>query len=214
VDDRFAIWNQGVIVIEQTHENVADLLWTDQSASSSAHGDAVAARAERTALTMGFKRLRAARVGLAGTLHDIGKTMISDEILEKPGALNAREWAQVRLHPVVGQQILLGEGLCDIARWVRSHHERYDGLGYPDRLAAAEIPVEARILAVSDAYDAMVCERPYKRAIDPIDAKAELRAESGAQFDPRVVDAFIESLERHTWTDRINLGCGLSLALV
>lgn len=94
---------------------------------------------------------------------------------------------------MAGEHILLGEGLCEIARWVRSHHERYDGFGYPDRLAASEIALESRILAVADAYDAMISVRPYKATIDPEEAGAELRREAGAQFDPRVVDVFLRS---------------------
>jgi len=183
-------------VIEKAHDNFARLIFGEQRLSICDHGNAVAERAERTALAMGFTPGRARRIGFAGTLHDVGKTMISDAVLNKPGALSAREWVQVRRHPALGEQIVLSEGLTDIAPWVRSHHERYDGLGYPDRLVGDEIPVEARILSVADAFDAMVCARPYKAAIDEVDAAAELRRCAGTQFDPRVVAAFLLSLER------------------
>jgi two-component system cell cycle response regulator len=189
--------NQGVAVIEQTHENVAHSLCPDEGPAGRAHGTAVAQHAYAIALAMGLTRQRAERIRLAGTLHDAGKSMISEEILEKPGPLSAAEWRQVRLHPVVGEHMLLGEGLGEIATWVRGHHERYDGAGYPDRLAGSEIPLEARILAVADAYDAMISERPYKATIDPEQAAAELRREAGAQFDPRVVDVFLRSLRVH-----------------
>jgi two-component system, cell cycle response regulator len=128
---------------------------------------------------------------LAAELHDIGKIAIPDVILAKPGALSADEWRFVRRHTVVGQRILGGAPtLREVAAIVRSTHERWDGGGYGDGLAGSSIPLSARIIAVCDAYVAMTSERPYRAAMRPEEALAELRRCSGTQFDPDVVLAF------------------------
>jgi len=135
------------------------------------------------------------RVRLAGILHDIGKIAVPDAVLSKPGKLTDEEWAEMRKHPEVGALIVDGAELKDVAAWVGAHHERPDGRGYPAGLAGDEIPLEARILSVADAYEAMTCDRVYRRAL-PVDvARDELRKGSGKQFDPRVVDVFLEWLE-------------------
>jgi HD-GYP domain-containing protein (c-di-GMP phosphodiesterase class II) len=122
-------------------------------------------------------------------VHDIGKLGISDAILRKAGALDADEWREIRRHPELGAAILEHANLPDIAEWVRAHHERVDGTGYPAGLAGTAIPVEARVLAVADAYEAMTADRPYRASIGPDAAEAELRRAAGTQFDPRVVEA-------------------------
>ena len=125
-------------------------------------------------------------------LHDIGKIAIPNHILEKPGPLNAAEWQVMQTHPSVGAEILSdvtlleGRGL-DV---VRSHHERWDGTGYPDGLAGADIPIGARIFTLADALDAMTSDRPYRRAMDWHGTTEEILAGNGRQFDPRVVRAF------------------------
>ena len=127
-------------------------------------------------------------------LHDIGKMAIPDQILQKPGALTRAERRKMQEHTVLGEQMLSsvqmlhGEGLCV----VRSHHERWDGGGYPDGLIANEIPLAARVFAVADALDAMTSDRPYRRAVRWTAAREEIVAQSGKQFDPNVVDAFLE----------------------
>jgi response regulator RpfG family c-di-GMP phosphodiesterase len=127
-------------------------------------------------------------------LHDIGKIAIPDQILQKPGPLTRTERKRMQTHTVLGEQmlggvaVLRGEGL----RIVRSHHERWDGRGYPDGLAGADVPLGARVFAVADALDAMTSDRPYRRALKWRDASAEIVAQSGKQFDPEVVDAFRE----------------------
>ncbi|NLT06390.1 MAG: diguanylate cyclase [Solirubrobacterales bacterium] len=131
----------------------------------------------------------------AAELHDIGKIAIPEEILHKPGPLDPEEWAFVRRHTVIGERILsAAPALRPVARLVRSTHERWDGGGYPDGLAGAAIPLGARIVAVCDAYEAMLADRPYRAALTPEQAVAELRAESGAQFDPAVIDVFTAAL--------------------
>ncbi len=134
---------------------------------------------------------RVERIHAAGVLHDLGKLGIADAILYKPGALNDSEWEEMKRHPEIGARILFHAGLTDIAHWVRAHHERVDGRGYPDALSAEEIPLEARILAVADAYEAMIADRPYRAGMAPEAAREELERCSGSQFDPEVVDAFL-----------------------
>jgi HD-GYP domain-containing protein (c-di-GMP phosphodiesterase class II) len=168
------------------YSKVAELILRDRpDAQTHAHGTAWVS--VRAALALGFTEFAAGRVGLAATLHDVGKQLIGETILEKPGPLTDTEWTQIRLHPILGEQMLIGEGLLDIAPWVRSHHERFDGLGYPDGLFGEEIPLESRILACSDAYDAMITERPYQAAVSPARAREELALAAGAQFDPKVL---------------------------
>ena len=159
------------------------------------HGHRTARIAMRAARALGFSEYAAIRTGLAASLHDIGKKLISRTILNKPGPLEPDEWTQIRLHPILGEQMLIGEGLLDIAPWVRSHHERYDGLGYPDGLFADEIPLEARILACCDAYDAMTTNRSYQLAVSSREAREELAMASGTQFDPKVLAVVLRCTE-------------------
>jgi HD-GYP domain-containing protein (c-di-GMP phosphodiesterase class II) len=125
-------------------------------------------------------------------LHDVGKIGIPDRILQKPGPLTDEERRQMQTHTVIGEQMLggvaflQGEGL----QIVRSHHERWDGRGYPDRLAGGDIPLAARVFAVADTLDAMTSNRPYRRALRWDAAHDEIVAQAGKQFDPEVVDAF------------------------
>jgi two-component system cell cycle response regulator len=147
--------------------------------------------AEATALKLGLSQELAEQVRTTGELHDVGKVAIPDAILNKTGPLDDGEWEFVRRHSDIGERIVAAApALGEVARLVRSTHERWDGAGYPDRLVAQQIPLGARIVAVCDAYDAMITERPYKRAIAPAQALHELRACAGSQFDPDVVDAF------------------------
>jgi two-component system, cell cycle response regulator len=145
------------------------------------------------------------RMGLAGEdletlvraaeLHDVGKIAVPDAILQKPAALEPGERAIIERHSEVGERILaVAPAMAPVARLVRSSHERYDGLGYPDRRTTEEIPLGACIIAVCDAYDAMTSERPYQSSMAPERALATLRACAGSQFDPLVVEAFYDEL--------------------
>ena len=138
---------------------------------------------------------RVERLRIAGVLHDIGKIGVPDAILRKPGKLNDEEWTHMRRHPETGARILGGSGLDDIREWVLAHHERPDGRGYPRGLKASEIPLEARILAVADAYEAMTADRVYRKALGPEIARAELIRCAGSQFDADVVAAFLRVLD-------------------
>ena len=124
-------------------------------------------------------------------LHDVGKVAIPDAILYKPSSLDENERALMSRHPVIGAEIVQGiEFLTDAAEVVRSHHERWDGTGYPDGLAGEEIPLAARVFSVADVLDALTTDRPYRPACSLHYARAMITAESGTHFDPRVVDAF------------------------
>jgi HD-GYP domain-containing protein (c-di-GMP phosphodiesterase class II) len=132
----------------------------------------------------------------AAELHDVGKVAIPDVILENAGPLDDSEWSFIRRHTVVGERILLAApALRTVARLVRSSHERWDGAGYPDGLAAEEIPLGSRVVAVCDAFDAMISDRPYRPRMTEAEAVAELRRGSDSQFDGQVVAAFIAVLE-------------------
>jgi diguanylate cyclase (GGDEF)-like protein len=136
------------------------------------------------------------RLRLAGVLHDIGKIGVPDSILRKPGVLTDDEYAQMRTHPEIGSRILGGSDLADIRDWIHAHHERPDGRGYPHGVADAQIPLEAKVLAVADAYEAMTSDRVYRRSIGVASARAELQRCAGTQFDARVVKAFLGVLDR------------------
>lgn len=132
----------------------------------------------------------------AAELHDVGKVAIPDAILDKPGPLDEREWEFMRRHTLIGERILSSApALIPVAKLVRSSHERFDGKGYPDGRAGEEIPLGARVVAVCDAYDAMTSDRPYRKALSPTEAIAELRRAAGTQFDPRVVEAFCDAVQ-------------------
>lgn len=124
-------------------------------------------------------------------LHDVGKIAISDAILHKPGQLTDDERDAMRRHPVIGEEIVRGIDFLGGAREVvRSHHERWDGTGYPDRLAGEGIPLSARVFAVADTFDALTSDRPYRRAASFREARRVIADASGTQFDPQIADAF------------------------
>ena len=158
------------------------------------HSQTVGRYAEAIAEALGFTKERVERIRAAGVLHDIGKLGVADAVLKKPGALTDDEWVEMRRHPELGARILDHANLRDISGWVRAHHERIDGRGYPLGLAGDAIPFEARILAVADAYEAMTADRAYRPALGHDAAQAELRAGTGTQFDPAVVEAFLALL--------------------
>lgn len=159
------------------------------------HLDEVTSLAEAVADQMGLPDEERAPLLQAASLHDVGKAAIPDDILEKNGPLDEDEWEFMRRHTITGERILsAAPALLPASKLVRSSHERFDGDGYPDRLVGAEIPLGARIIAVCDAFDAMVSERPYRSRLESAQALAELRRCAGAQFDPEVVEVFGEVL--------------------
>jgi HD-GYP domain-containing protein (c-di-GMP phosphodiesterase class II) len=120
---------------------------------------------------------------------------VSDRVIAKPGPLDADEWREMRTHPEIGARLLAHPEFDDLRAWVHSHHERPDGSGYPRGLAGDAIPLEARILAVADAYEAMTADRAYRSSMGDEAARAELEAGAGTQFDACVVRAFLAVLE-------------------
>jgi diguanylate cyclase (GGDEF)-like protein len=156
---------------------------------------AVARAAERVGAALGLSGLALLELSHAADLRDIGEVAVPATILAKPGPLTEGEWEFVRRHPVIGERILAAApALAAAARIVRATHERFDGTGYPDRLAGEAIPLEARIISVCDAYHAMTSERPYRGACGHAQAMEELRRGAGSQFDPAIVEAFVRTL--------------------
>jgi diguanylate cyclase (GGDEF)-like protein/putative nucleotidyltransferase with HDIG domain len=167
-----------------------------RDAGTADHSQTVGRHAEATARELGLAPALVERVRLAGVMHDIGKIGVSDAILRKPGPLTEEEWEEMRRHPEIGARLLAASEFDDIREWIVTHHERPDGRGYPRRLGDEQIPLEAKILAVADAYEAMTSDRVYRAAIGREAARAELRRGAGGQFDARVVQAFLAVVER------------------
>lgn len=137
-------------------------------------------------------------------LHDIGKIGVPEGILQKPGQLSLEEWGVMRTHPLVGLQIILPLGFGDdTEQVVRNHHESWDGTGYPDKLGEQDIPFGARIFSVADTYDAITTDRPYRQGLPHRAAIDEIRSMSGKQFDPEVVDAFLDLADEGLPTDQV-----------
>jgi putative nucleotidyltransferase with HDIG domain len=156
------------------------------------HSDRVVAYMELLLEQMNIKGTELATLRRGALLHDIGKIGVPDNVLSKPTALSESEWAVMKRHPEFGARIIAGiPFLEEVARIVRHHHERWDGMGYPDGLKGDRIPLGARIFAVGDSFDAMTSDRPYRRALLIDAAREEIRRCSGAQFDPTVVTAFM-----------------------
>lgn len=154
------------------------------------HTRKVGQTAYNIAVTMGCSHEEAQAIGLAGRLHDIGKVAVSDAILCKTGPLTESEWATIRTHPIVGAEVIsYVPSLRPLAPLIRYHHERWAGGGYPDNLQGESIPLGARIIAVADAFDAMITDRPYQPARSVEEALAEIVQCSGVQFDPGIVVA-------------------------
>jgi diguanylate cyclase (GGDEF)-like protein/putative nucleotidyltransferase with HDIG domain len=159
------------------------------------HSQTVATLCALLAGELGLDDALVTRLRLAGLLHDVGKIGIPDTILKKPAKLSAEEFEVMKSHTVLGERIVLAAELPVEAGWIRHHHERIDGTGYPDGLAAEEIPLEARIIHVADAFEAMTSDRPYRDAPGQEFAVQELRRHADRQFDSRVVEAMIRVLD-------------------
>jgi two-component system cell cycle response regulator len=169
---------------------------TEQRTDLDAHVEHVASLATDVAKRLGQAEHEIELLRLAATLHDVGKTAIPIEILNRPGPPSPSEWEFMRRHTLIGERIVLAApALAGTAPAVRSSHERWDGNGYPDGLSGDQIPIASRIIAVCDAFDAMTSVRPYSDAKPAAAAFDELRQCSGTQFDPAVVDAFCEIMQ-------------------
>ncbi len=161
------------------------------------HSRRVALLTENVARQLGLSDLQVERARIAAVLHDIGKLGIPEATLQKPGRLTEEELRVIKLHPVLGHRILATvTELTDVARCILHHHERYDGGGYPDSKSYSEIPLESRVIAVCDSYDAMTSDRVYRKGLGHEVAIAELVKWSGKQFDPQCVEAFLALYEK------------------
>ncbi len=158
------------------------------------HSQTVSNLCAAIATELGFDPERVNRVRIGGLLHDVGKIGIPDALLSKPSKLTPEEFEQMKSHAVLGQSIVAAADMPLRALWVRHHHERLDGHGYPDGLAGDEIPLESRIIHVADAFEAMISDRPYRKAPGQAFAVEQLLSHAGTQFDPDVVDALLRVL--------------------
>jgi diguanylate cyclase (GGDEF)-like protein len=181
---------------EEAHVELATLLSLAEAldvrdSGSSTHCQRVGRYSELIARELGLPPDSVERIRIAGVLHDVGRVGVPDKLLAKKGPLDEEEWHWVRSHPEIGARMLETTEFGDIGEWIHAHHERPDGTGYPDGRAATEVPLEAAILGVADAYEAMTAMRPYRPPLDPQAASDELRRGAGRQFDARVVEALL-----------------------
>jgi HD-GYP domain-containing protein (c-di-GMP phosphodiesterase class II) len=161
------------------------------------HSERVARLTVAVAKEMGIPQERLVDIERGALLHDVGKIGVPDEVLRKPKALDDREWEAMQKHPILAGLMISKIGFLEGALPILLyHHERYDGSGYPFGLRGEAIPLEARIFAVVDAYDAMTSDRPYRKAMSPEQALAEIERNAGTQFDPQVVAAFKRVITR------------------
>jgi diguanylate cyclase (GGDEF)-like protein len=160
------------------------------------HSDLVAEYAAKLALRAGLSDEAVRAIRIAGVLHDVGKLIVPDDILKKPGPLTAEEYEVIQRHPLVGEALIRETPfLEDVIQAVGCHHERYDGSGYPRGLCGDEIPLLGRALAIADVYSAMSLDRPYRKALSVDEIIAEIRAGAGTRFDPHLVEVFVEMLQ-------------------
>jgi putative two-component system response regulator len=172
-----------------------------KDADTGQHVRRIQAYAHALARRLGMGDDEAEEIGYSAVLHDVGKIHVPDEILKKPGSLNDDERRRMQEHTIVGERILgTGTFFVRARRIARSHHENWDGSGYPDALAGRAIPLEARIVHLADVYDALVHERVYKPAWSPDDAARAIRDARGWMFEPDLVDAFLDLHTQGQWT--------------
>ncbi len=167
--------------------------------STAQHTERVTRRTVELARRFGFEGRALDDVRRGATLHDIGKMGVPDDVLGKNGPLTDDEWVQMRRHPELAVQMLQGiEYLRSSLAIPRCHHEKWDGSGYPGGLVREQIPMEARLFAVVDVYDAITSVRPYRQPMEPHEARETIREGSGTHFDPTVVEAFLQLLDAET----------------
>jgi HD-GYP domain-containing protein (c-di-GMP phosphodiesterase class II) len=169
----------------------------ERSYETESHAERIAQLCTLTGESMGLAHEEIDKLHLFCMLHDIGKIGISDQILKKPGKLTDEEWEEMKKHPEIGYRIAMSSpDFANVAEFILSHHERWDGKGYPRGLKGESIPIHSRILAVVDAYDAMTQDRVYHKAISHQEAIDEIIRCSGTQFDPLVVKMFVREMQK------------------
>jgi putative nucleotidyltransferase with HDIG domain len=182
--------------VEQNYESLWQVMFSAldlKDGVTGGHSSRVADLAVYLGQRLGMSADELEHLRWAALLHDVGKIGVADDILRKPGPLSVAEWDQMKRHPAYGYSIVGQHGLLSqVAEIVYSHHEHYDGTGYPRGLAGEEIPLGARVFAAADAYDAMTSDRPYRPALSHSQAIEEIERNAGSQFDPRVVAAVLE----------------------
>nr|WP_320024467.1 HD domain-containing phosphohydrolase [uncultured Acetobacterium sp.] len=178
----------------KTIELIMNTLY-EKSSREMLHSRRVSEICKSIAAEMNLNKDAINQIGAAGLMHDIGKMGIDEKILNKQGQLNFEEWQEIQRHPEIGYRILSSSSeFSELAKYVFEHHERWDGKGYPNKLAGDKISIQARIIGVADAYDAMTCDRTYRKGLSEQEAIAELKRYSGIQFDPEVAQVFIEKV--------------------
>lgn len=194
-----ARYEESVLYVEEVKRSYSSLRQVVTTAMNlrddvtGGHSDRVVGLSLELGRRLGLVDERLYHLEWAAFLHDIGKVRVGEGILTKPGPLDAGEWGEMQQHPYFSRSILgQVEYLQEAAEIVYCHHERYDGMGYPRGLRGAEIPLEARIFSVADAYDAMVSPRPYRQILSHEQAVQEIIRHGGTQFDPQVVAAFAQ----------------------
>lgn len=177
------------------------------------HSHRVAVYAQRLAHHLGWHQQKTQGLALAALVHDLGKTWITNEILNKSAALSTEERQKMQRHPVIGARILIG---CDVSPFyvetVLYHHEAWNGQGYPVGLKGEEIPVSARILAIADVYDVLTSQRPYKAPLSADEARERLQEGSGKHFDPTILQAFLHLLDIKPNFTLMHSDCAISAA--
>ncbi|MEI8201104.1 MAG: PAS domain S-box protein [Eubacteriales bacterium] len=167
----------------------------EKSNRESLHSKRVSQICQAIAANMDFEKDDISQITMAGLVHDIGKIGVDEKILNKPGKLDNNEWEEMKKHPETGWRILSATNeFSELAQFILEHHEKWDGKGYPNGLKGEEIAVEARIIAVADAYDAMTRDRSYRKGFSKDEAAVEIRRCSGTQFDPAIADVFVNKV--------------------
>jgi HD-GYP domain-containing protein (c-di-GMP phosphodiesterase class II) len=176
----------------------------DHDEATYEHCLAVGRYSERIALASGFDALTSQRIGEVGRLHDVGKVAVPVALLNRCERLTSNDFVIMRDHAAVGGRIVGGdERVAHLARFVRAHHERLDGKGYPDGLRGTNIPLESRVVAVADTFDALTAGRPYREPIPVSRALTIMTATRGLQWDPELVDVFVKIIEREGEVPRV-----------
>jgi putative two-component system response regulator len=195
VEERTAGLQQAYRILKKAHLDSVKVLAEAIDAKdpyTRGHSDRVRKMSLSIAFHMGFAEDRLEILEYGALLHDIGKIGIKDDVLQKPGPLSPEEYQYIQAHPLIGAKIVEGiEFFKDKLPTIRHHHEHFDGRGYPDGLAGEAIPLEARVIAVPDAFDAMLSQRPHQSIVPLEDILSELEKNKGTQFDPAVLEIFL-----------------------
>jgi len=195
VEERTVKLQQALLVVKKTHLDSVKVLAGAIEAKdpyTRGHSDRVRKMSVRIGMKIGFRDERLERLVFGALLHDIGKIGIRDEVLQKKGPLSPEEYQYAQQHPLIGVKILEGiDFFKDKIPMIRNHHEHFDGSGYPDGLIGEGIPLEARIIAVADSFDAMTSLRPHRRALPLEEVFAQLEKGKGKQFDSNIVEIFL-----------------------